>query len=174
MSTRFRLAAAAHPSSTFGRTPDRFVRSAVLTSIFSFGVATCSAWVHSADSESALQRSVVERNQQSEALSNRTRQTQQLFDAQSRGASPQQLRELEARHLRQRVEQDAQNSRQLSELDRLGAQPQSRSPGALEAETLRGERDRALNRRRAADDVLITPPPSPAPTWTPTLQKRER
>lgn len=149
-----------------------FARAPVLTMIFGLGMTTFPAIVRGADSESALQRSVIERNQQSEALSSRTRQMQQLFDAQSRGASPQQLRELEARQLRQRVEQDALNGRQLLEFDRLGAQP--RAAGSLEAERLRGERERALGQQRPLEQAPIAAPPSPPPSWTPTLQQRDR
>lgn len=144
----------------------------ILSIIFGFVVCGHTSIARSADSDSALQRSVIERNQQNEALSNRVRQGQQLFEAQTRGATPQQLREIEARQLRQRTEQESLNSRQLLEIDRLGAQP--RAPATLEAETLRGERERALGRQRAADEALVTTPPSPPPSWTPTLQQRER
>lgn len=170
MSTQLRVTVPACPPRTLGRV----IRSLILTLIFSLGITVHPSLVRSAEAEHALQRSVVERNQQSEALSNRVRQDQQLFDARSRGANPQQLRDIEARHLRQRVEQDSTNSRQLSEFDRLGAQPHPRSPGMLEAEVLRGERARTLNQQRAAQDAPITPSSSPPPSWTPTLQKRER
>jgi hypothetical protein len=98
-----------------------------------------------AGQDAIIKRALVERQQQQEDQALRIRQSQQLLDARSRGASAQQLREMESRQAGQRRDAQSLNADQLLRLQILsGARERGAASAAQpDVEALRMQRERA-------------------------------